>query len=92
MNERLYVVRVLRHRVDPAPPGQPGVGGVQGGRVADDVHGQLPLLHLPGELINVGHPIPSPSDQDDNFIGTQVLENLGHSTANTGPAKREKLE
>ena len=88
VNEGLNVVRVLHHRVDAAPPGQSGVRGVQGGRVADDVDRQPPRLHLPGHLQDVGHPLPSPSDQDNNFIGPKVLENLGHSTTNTGSEER----
>ena len=92
MYEGLYVVAILCHWVDPSPPGQPGVGGVQGGWVADDVDRQLPGLHLPGQLMDVVHPLPGPGDQDDNLIGPKVLEHLGHRTSNTGPAEKSRNE
>ena len=64
---------VLHHWVHLAPPRQPGVGGVQGWRVADDVDWQLPGLHRPGHLQDVFHPLTSSGDQDYNLIRPKIL-------------------
>ena len=89
MNQRLSVLRVLHHTVDPAVLCEGEEGGVEGGGVADQEDGHRLGLHLLHHQLRGGQPGLVAGDEDDHFIGAHLVQDFGQSTAYTGPETKD---
>ena len=91
MNQRLDGLGVLQNTVHLALSGEAEVGGVEGGRVADDVHGERPGLHLLDQQLLVVEPALVPGDHEDHLISAHLINDFGQSAADAGTERGEPV-
>ena len=91
MNQRPDWLGVLQDAVDLAEGCEVEVGGVEGGRVADDVHGERPGLHLLDQQLLVVEPALVPGDHEDHLISAHLINDFGQSAADAGTERGEPV-